>query len=253
MTHAKINVGVTLTHATGLRKIDTDRPGLAAAAVTGWQMLLSGGDAYLKSDHGLKNRAPGMTEKDTMPVPGASVFPATRSIPTTNHPSIFCPLDGSISDHTVPFTMNPDAWTFLAVIHMPTAAAVREILVPRPNPSSGQLAPRVGFNTSGHLKLFEGVNSSTICEDTSGQYQDEAVLIMATFSTGQGYSLRRNGVQVANAAATGAMDQVTIGLFGTFAGYIGHMGILSKDLAAAGNETDLLVIEDWLIGKYGLT
>ncbi|WP_226779497.1 hypothetical protein [Oceaniglobus trochenteri] len=246
--------GLRLDKAVGLPRVENDRRSARVARIPSLTMYLSGGLAYLKSNGGIVNRAD--PDNDTSPVPGASVFPTIAAMPGTSIPSIRCPAAGTISDHTFAPGFTAEAWTFVSAHYMDARAEPQQIVAPRPAVPSGTpdlLAPNIGWNPSGTFKIWKGrLETEVVTHGDASQYSDQIVVVMATFSLAMGYSLWRNGVRVANAAAFGAMGQTSVGLFGTFGGYIGDQLLFSADLSAPGNEASLAAVNDKLLFKYGL-
>lgn len=249
MIEVKMSKGASIPLATGLRRISVDEKEAAAAAIDGWQLLLSGGEKFVRADGSLLNRV-----NTGVPVTSlGSNNPSVAVIPGTSHVALATPLSGSVSDHDPGFEMNTDAFTFFAVMYLPAGTGPDQLIIPDPIPADDTFAPRIGFNGSGAFRIWRGDTTVLLSHGTgAADYYDQLVYVMASGSTANGLTLRRNGITVATTESFAGFGATGFHLFKDFNGYIAQLGILSNDLAAPKYTSERAALDSWFMGKYAL-
>jgi hypothetical protein len=158
-------------------------------------------------------------------------------------------------------TFNHDEFSFFAVINTPVTAAVRTLMGPTElttvTPLQGSC--NLLINTAGFLNVYMGSTGAPLV-DTAHAYQGSSVLVLVTFSTLRGVSVRRNGVQVLkDATRVTPVTGTTFNLFSAsgsgsrFSGSVGKVGVLDVDLSRPEYTKALAAIESHLMSFYGLT
>lgn len=251
MIQIKVNSGVNISRATGLRRVSVDPKEAAAADIDGWRLLLTGGEKFARSDGSLVNRV----ERGKLATQLASNVVTQGVLPNTNFPAMVTEVSGSSNDYEPGFDMNPSAFTFFAVLHLPSGNGPDQIVFPKTVPADNAvIAPRIGFNTTGTFRIWRGDTTAEVSHGAGDpDYYDQTVYVMASGSVGRGLTLRRNGVEVAfGEAGWSGFDDPEFKLFEDFGGYIGDLGVLDIDLAHPDNLGGLLAVDDWMMTKYGL-
>lgn len=252
MMQVKLAKGVSLANATGAKRVVVDEIEAAAAAIDGWRMLLNGGLKFLLDDGSLLNRV----EPSQNVVSIGATDLTVAAVPGTALPALHVNAGAAKDDYDPGFDLNATEYTVFAVLYLPNGSGTDQFIYPKSIPAGSEvIAPRIGFNASGTLKVWSG-NATDVVTHGSGDpdYYDQLVYVMASASAARGHTLRRNGEQVANAGYVGDLAAGYEGfkLFEDFDGYVAEIGVLDKDLSAAENAADLRALDRWINSKYGL-
>ncbi len=151
--------------------------------------------------------------------------------------------------------------SFFAVFNSPVVAAVRTLIGPAETvditPLQGSL--NLLLSTAGALNVYWGSLAAPLV-DAGRAYQGVNVLLLITFSTERGVSIRRNGVEVLrDSARVTPIAGTKLNLFGAsgsgsrFSGVVGKLGILDIDLSRPEHMADLAAIESHLLSLYGIS
>lgn len=158
-------------------------------------------------------------------------------------------------------TFNHDEFTFFAVINTPVTSAVRTLIGPA---EVTTITPLQGscnllISTGGFLNVYMGSTGAPLV-DSAHSYQGSNVLVMVTFSTLRGVTIRRNGVQVVkDETRVTPVVGTALNLFGAsgsgsrFSGNVGKAGVLDVDLSRPEYAAGLASIESHLMSFYGLS
>ena len=156
---------------------------------------------------------------------------------------------------------NSTEFSFFAVFNSPVSTSVRNIIGPN---ELVEVTPLQGsccllLNTAGRLNVFFGSLGAPLVETTKA-YQGVTVLVVVTFSTTRGVTIRRNGKEVVRDAtrvtpiAGSKMNIFSASGSGSrFSGSIGKFGVLDVDLSRQEYAAGLAAIEDHLLSLYAIT
>jgi hypothetical protein len=158
-------------------------------------------------------------------------------------------------------TFNATEFSFFAVFNSPVAATVRTLLGPTEvvgtTPLQGSC--NILLSTAGALNVYWGSLGAPLMEATK-TYQGVNVLLLITFSTARGVSIRRNGVEVVkDASRVTPIAGSKLNLFSAsgsgsrFSGSVGKVGVLDVDLSRPEYAGGLASIESHLMSLYGLS
>lgn len=157
-------------------------------------------------------------------------------------------------------TFNSNEFSFFAVINTPVTAAVRTLLGPAElttvTPLQGSC--NLLISTGGFLNVYMGSLGAPLV-DSAHSYQGSSVLVLVTFSTTRGVTIRRNGVQVVkDATRVTPIAGTAINLFSAsgsgsrLSGSVGKAGVLDVDLSRPEYTKALAAIEGHLMSFYAL-
>lgn len=153
-----------------------------------------------------------------------------------------------------------EEFSFFAVFNTPVAATVRTLMGPAEPTSTTPLQGSLNLllSTAGLLNVYMGSTSAPLI-DTDHVYQGVNVLVLVTFSTQRGITIRRNGDQVVkDATRVTPISGTTFNLFSAsgsgsrFSGSVGKVGVLDVDLSRPEYTKALEAIESHLISFYAL-
>lgn len=155
-----------------------------------------------------------------------------------------------------------DRWSVVFVAKNDASGRVSELISAPFAMAPGERSLRLGFESDGGLRCWEGVGQARWTVPDQG-WSSEPKLIVVTFSLEYGFQIFVNGVKVAEYTSNkpltygdwqiGAQGEGT-GVQGTgFHGLLGHLMLFSSDLGAVENTGYRRAIENILMTHYGIS
>ena len=245
--------GVSLSGANGLPTVASaanDPASQAIGGIPGWKV-------FIDPSEGTASSLPNLARAN-------SVFtPLTGSF---EYDDLGPGLDTYLSDDwanaadkrlTAPVGINPTAWTFFYVLNTTSVGVDGNRVLAKTNSGvpGGSEGIEIRIDTSNGLRLIRTTGTTLVA--SGALVNDTTVLIMATFSTRDGTSLRKNGAEIA--ANSADLNPLTFefgpqqwGMLRTPFGEFGMMGLLDIDLSWPENAGYRRALETYLINRYGI-
>jgi hypothetical protein len=158
--------------------------------------------------------------------------------------------------------VNPNAWTVYAVIQIAgNASGVRDIVRPETVDTVNLPLLRLGISTGNVLQVMRNTGAGVRLAAPSALPLGQPVMVVATFSTDRGLSLRVNGVEVVRneGDVTPLHSQFAAGqyhwtrqLLGSTEMLFGIFGVVNADLSDGDNVGALIRLERGLMEWHGM-